>query len=103
MQVQIPSRTGLKQAITAGCRPKIDKLATRTVIEFGALNSLMLPRPCHVGKDVSVSGKLLEFRHDPLDHDGQEAGTTGQQQCYTRFFPHGVPPILVCVFKPVPR
>jgi hypothetical protein len=32
MQVQIPSRTGLKQAITAGCRPKIDTFAARTII-----------------------------------------------------------------------
>jgi hypothetical protein len=48
------------------------------------------------------SGKLFEFRHYPLDHDGQEAGGACQQQCYTCFFAHGVPPDLVCVFQPVP-
>jgi hypothetical protein len=73
MQVQILSRTGLKQAITAGCRPKIDKLATRTVIKLGASKSLMLPRP-------AMSVKACRYPANYLSSDTTHSTMTARRQ-----------------------
>jgi hypothetical protein len=99
----IPLRTSLKQAITVGYRPKSDTSLREPSSKLGAAKVANIPEACHVGRGVSVSEKkLFEFRHYPLDHDGQKTGATCQEQCYTCFFPHDVPPNLVCDFQPVP-